>query len=187
MILEGMVTTVGADGAVNIAPMGPRVDDAMERFVLRPFPTAKTYQNLCHHPEGVLHVSDDALLLARAAIGPVADEPLKPAHAIRGWIVANACRAYEFRVVSRDDSQQRAELVCEVVRVHRLRDFFGFNRAKHAVVEAAILATRVHLLPRGEILAEFERFRAPVAKTGGPRELEAFALLERYIQAGGQP
>ena len=40
MILEGIVTTVGPDGRVNVAPMGPRLlgDPYAEprRFVLRP-------------------------------------------------------------------------------------------------------------------------------------------------------
>ena len=71
MILEGIVTTLGSDGAVNIAPMGPLVEPSMERIVLRPFPTADTYKNLRYHGEGVLHVTDDVLLLARAAVGPL--------------------------------------------------------------------------------------------------------------------
>ena len=76
MILEGIVTTVGADGDINIAPMGPLVDAAMEHLILRPFPTSQTYQNLLHHGEGVFHVTDDVLMLALAAIGPI--EPTPP-------------------------------------------------------------------------------------------------------------
>ena len=53
----------------NIAPMGPKVEADLRRFVLRPFKTATTYRNLKRHGEGVLHVTDDALMLARAAIG----------------------------------------------------------------------------------------------------------------------
>ena len=58
-----------------------------------------------------------------------------------------------------------------------LREFFGFNRAKHAVVEAAILATRTAFLPREQIMAEYERLAVLVEKTGGERETEAFAFL----------
>ena len=67
MILEGIVTTVSRDGAVNIAPMGPHVEEGMTRFLLRPFPTSQTYRNLKAHGEGVLHVSDDVLLLGGCA------------------------------------------------------------------------------------------------------------------------
>jgi hypothetical protein len=71
----------------------------------------------------------------------------------------------------------------EVVHAARHRDFWGFNRAKHAVIEAAILATRLHLLPRQEVEAEFRKFRVIVDKTGGPAECEAMSFLESRLQA----
>ena len=155
MILEGIVTTLAADGSAHVAPMGPLVETApgatdWRRFVLRPFQTAQTYRNLVANPEGVLHVTDDVLLLARAAVGALdPPPPVVPATRIRGWVLADCCRWYEFRIAVRDDSAARARLEADVVRVGRVRDFFGLNRAMHAVVEAAILAMRLALLPRG--------------------------------------
>src|SRR3954471_9802456 len=167
MILEGMVTTVSPEGRVNIAPMGPRVDTAMERFLLRPFRTAQTYRNLKAHGEGVLHVTDDVLLLARSALGPVEPPPdLFRAEKVRGWVLGDACRYYEFRVRSLDDREERTRIEAEVVHAGRLRDFFGFNRAKHAVVEPAILATRTGFLPLADIEAEFRKLAVIVDKTG---------------------
>ena len=186
MILEAIVTTVAVDGTVNIAPMGPTVDEGTElkRFVLRPFPTAHTYRNLRLHGEGVLHVTDDVLLLARAALGTVDPAPpLTPAGHVRGFVIADACRFYEFRVATFDDSEPRVRIAAEVVHSGRRRDFFGFNRAKHAVVEAAILATRTHLLPLDDVEAEYRRLGVIVAKTGGGQEREAFALLSRHLDA----
>jgi hypothetical protein len=189
MILEAIVTTVSPAGAVNIAPMGPQVDPAgvMDRFVLRPFRTAQTYANLKEHREGVLHVTDDVLLLARAAIGPVDPlPPLRAATRVLGQVLADCCRFYEFRVTRLEDQTERTTLQCEVVHAGRLRDFFGFNRAKHAVVEAAILATRLAILPPAEIEVEFRRLAVLVQKTGGPQEHEAFALLQRHVEQFGQ-
>jgi uncharacterized protein len=188
MILEGVVTTVAAGGAVNVAPMGPLVDPPspgrdLERFVLRPFRTAQTYANLKAHGEGVLHVTDDVLLLARAAVGRLDTlPPLVPADRVRGWVLRDACRYYEFRVTACDDRAERARFDAEVVHAGRQRDFFGFNRAKHAVVEAAILATRTALLPPEEVAAEYRKLAVLVEKTGGPQEREAFALLRDYVQ-----
>jgi hypothetical protein len=183
MILEGIVTTVSASGAVHIAPMGPHVEGTnFRRFLLRPFPTAETYRNLKAHGEGVLHVTDDVYLIAQAALGDVQPPPaLVPAAKVRGWIVADACRAYEFRALSFDESQQRVRIEAEVVHVARLRDFFGFNRAKHAVVEAAILATRIDFLPREEIETEFRKLAVVVNKTGGDAEHRAFAFLQAFL------
>ncbi len=190
MILEGIVTTVSPTGAVNIAPMGPHLPDLpdasqeWQRFTLRPFRTAQTYRNLQTHPEGVLHVTDDVLLLARAALGPVDPVPsLLPAHQVRGFILADACRFYEFRIVSCDARTERVTMEAEVVHRGRLRDFFGFNRGKHAVLEAAILATRTSFLPLEEIAQEFARLAVLVEKTGGRQEREALALLQQHLEA----
>src|SRR5262245_51742452 len=124
MILEGIVTTVGPTGALNVAPMGPRVDAAMQRFLLRPYHTAQTYRNLKAHGEGVLHVTDDVLLLARAALGPIEPPPVVAAAHVRGFVLRDACRYYEFRVVALDESEERIRIEAEVVHTGRLRDFF---------------------------------------------------------------
>ena len=182
MILEGIVTTTSPDGAMHIAPMGPEVGPTMDRFRLKPFRTSHTYQNLKVHGEGVLHVTDDVLLLARAALGEVTPLPEHfPASRVRGWVLAGSCRYYEFQVRSIDDREDRTRIDVEVVHRGHLRDFFGFNRAKHAVVEAAILATRTDFLPLDAIAAEYRKLEALVTKTGGEQEAQAFALLGAHV------
>ncbi len=182
MILEGIVTTENADSSVNVSPMGPTVDAEMRGLVLRPFPTSKTYANLKRIGEGVFHVTDDVELLARAAVGDVQPPAMDRAARINGWILRDCCRWYAFRVREIADSQARMKLVADVVDVGRVRDFLGFNRAKHAVVEAAILATRTAFLPAAEILAEFRKLKTLVEKTGGEQEHRAFAFLEDYVR-----
>ena len=185
-ILEGVVTTLNVDRTVNISPMGPHVDSSMEHFELRPVQTSTTYQNLKRIGEGVLHVTDDVELLARAAIGQLRPAPVTvPAKAVAGVILQDACRWYAFRVRRIDDHEQRTSVSCQVVDQGRIRDFFGFNRAKHAVVEAAILATRVHLLPEEEITEEFRRLGAIVQKTAGAQEERAFQLLQAFVSEAG--
>ena len=186
MILEGIVTTLSLDGTLNVAPMGPRIDFDMNmtRFVLRPFHTSTTYHNLKARGEGVFHVTDDVLLLAQTAIGaaPTPAPAARAADVVAGQILTDACRYYEFRVVELDDRQERTAIVVETVAQGRQRDFFGFNRAKHAVVEAAILATRADWLPVDEILIEFRKLAILVDKTGGPRERAAFTLVHRHVR-----
>ncbi len=191
MILEGIVTTISAAGAVNIAPMGPIVDGdaapgAWTHFTLRPFRTAQTFANLMAHGEGVLHVTDDVLLLARSALGMLDPMPaLRPATKVRGWVLEDACRFYEFRIADRrgaGPTEQRARFEVEVVHCGRQRDFFGFNRAKHAVVEAAILATRTSIVPLDEIEEEYRKLAVLIEKTGGVQEHAAFDLLRLHLQ-----
>jgi hypothetical protein len=182
VILEGIITTTNEDGSANISPMGPLVDVAMRRLVLRPYQTSTTYRNLKRAGHAVFHVTDDVELLAQAAVGTPNPLPmLQPAQAVPGWIISSACRWYALKVHSLDDSRDRTEIICEVVDQGRLRDFFGFNRAKHAVVEAAILATRTKSLDAQFIRAEFERLEVLVEKTGGPAERRAFDYLKQVV------
>jgi len=182
MILEGLVTTTGADGAMHLAPMGPRVEPDWSGFLLRPFPTSQSYRNLKSHGEGVLHVTDDVLLLAKAAVGRAEPPATRPAERVGGFILTGACRFYEFVVRSMDESQERVQIRAEVVNWGTLREFFGLNRAKHAVVEAAILATRLHLIPIVDVRTEYQKLRVLVEKTGGPAEHAALDFLTDHVE-----
>ena len=183
MILEGIVTSLDTAGVLNVAPMGPIVDEAMSTILLRPFQTSRTYRNLKEHPQGVLHVTDDVLLLARTAIGQLDEAPETiSAEKIKGRVLKSVCRWYEFEVTELDDSKERTRIECRVVNSGRLRDFFGFNRAKHAVLEAAILATRTHILSPEQIRQQLAALASPVEKTAGPDEEAAFSLLAEFVE-----
>lgn len=191
MILEGVCTTCNADHSVNVAPMGPIVDDKMTSLIFRPYATSTTFQNLRDQKVGVFHVTDNVDLIARAAVGSLSPTPkMFPAATIDGAILADACRWYEFEVRHIDDSEERAVIRVEVVYKGRIRDFFGLNRAKHAVLEAAILATRIHLLPADDIRRQLDQLALIVHKTAGPQERSAFQFLEEHFRAhlpGGLP
>jgi len=183
MILEGLMTTINPDGTPNVSPMGPRVDAELQTFVLRPFQTSTTYRNVKRTGCGVFHVTDDVEMLARAAVGKLAPlPPLVKADGFDGFVISGACRWFALRTETLDDSAPRTTITMRAAACGTLRDFFGLNRAKHAVVEGAILATRLHLLPRSEILAQFEALRPLVEKTGGEAEHRAFAFLEEFVR-----
>jgi len=184
LILEGIVVTLDGAGQANIAPMGPRVDRNVTRLVLRPFQTAQTYRNLATIGCGVFHVVDDVDLLARAAVDQL--EPLPQLVPIANFAcprLADACRWFAFTVLSVDDAVERTTIECRVVAHGEIRPFLGFNRAKHAVLEAAILATRIGILSAEAIRSEIERLVALVEKTGGSEERRAFEFLRQYIAA----
>ena len=185
MIIEGIIATSTADGGLHLAAMGPEVaaaegpGGAFCQLVLKPFETSQTAGNLTRLPEGVFHLTDDCLLLARIVTGTLEQPPAcRPAEAVRGWVLAEMCRAYEFRVEAADTTAPRGRLVARVVKVHDGRPFVGFNRARHAVVEGAILVTRLHMLGAAEVGRQLRDLKVLVEKTGGPREHEAFRLLE---------
>jgi hypothetical protein len=183
MILEAIVTTISDDASVHIAAMGPYFEPGSSKFELRPFETAMTYRNLVRTRCGVLHVTDDVLLFARAVTGALTSNPpeMKPAEKISGHVLVDCCRHYEFRVSNVVRIGSRASVPCEVMATGWHRDFYGFNRAKHAVIEAAIGATRIDFLPEGEVSFLFERCSSIVAKTGGECEKLAFRILDEFV------
>jgi len=191
MILEGLVTTTDPGGGLHVAAMGPTIDDAerraaaITRLVLRPFPTSRTAGNLLRGRAGVFQVTDDALLLARVVAGRLTRAPAaRAATAVEGFVLEDACRAWEFEIDSVDDSGQRLLLEARVVAEHAGRPFLGFHRAAHAVVEAAILVTRLHLLEPADVRRQFAELSVLVEKTGGDREREAFDLLAGVLAGG---
>lgn len=183
MILEGIITTVAADGGMHLSAMGPVVDRSISKFELRPFPSSRTFQHLLRTRQAVFHVTDDVELLATiVAGGALPALKFVRGSAVDGYVLTEACRAYELNVVHEELSGQRGSLDCEIANVHRFRDFFGFNRAKHAVVEAAILATRLDFLPEAEIRTQWKWLSAMVNKTGGQAECRAFEILTAFVE-----
>lgn len=183
MILEGLVTSLSKLGEINLAPMGPILDPSMTSLILRPFQTSTTFQNLRERPTGVFHVTDDVLLIVKAALHRLEAIPeTVPAERVDGRVLRDCCRWYEFEISELDAASERTRLTAKVVHVGHGRDFFGFNRAKHAVLEATILATRLHLIPEPEVRAQLQALASPVEKTAGPQERDAFALVLDVVE-----
>ncbi len=185
MILESIVTTVDSDGCVNIAPMGPLTNAAQTEFTLRPFTSSRTYRNLVATRTAVIHVTDDANLFAKAAVDGLDQSAMRslvrPIDAEKFWLLKDCHRWFAVEIAQVSGSEPRSEMRCQVVKSAVVRPFFGFNRAKHAVIEAAILATRTHLLSAAEIRGQLERLQPLIDKTAGGDEHEAFDFLSGII------
>ena len=180
MIIETIVTTVDANGSINFAPMGVEWGD--ETIVLKPFLETTTFRNLNATGVAVVNLTDDAMLFAQGAISSP-QFPSIPATVVKGAVLEAACSWRELRVVTIDATPPRSRIEAQVVHRGTRREFIGFNRARHAVLEAAILATRTHLLPAEQIREEYARLQVVVDKTAGPREREAMDLLTQYVRS----
>lgn len=179
MIIETIVTSSGPSGSINFAPMGVEWQD--DALVLKPFLETATFRNVSADRAAVVNLTDDVMLFARAALTDP-QFPSFPAVVVRGVVLEAACSWRELEVVRVDATPPRSRIDTRVVHRGRRREFLGFNRARHAVLEAAILATRTHLIPAGEIAAELARLQVIVDKTAGPREREAMALLTEHVR-----
>jgi hypothetical protein len=179
MIIESIVTTIDAGGRVNCAPMGVEWGD--EVIVLKPFLETATYRNVVATRAAVVNLVDDARVFARAAISNP-EYPTTPAVKVRGVVLADVCSWRELEVRSIDSTPPRSRIEMTIVHRGVAREFVGFNRARHAVLEAAIYATRLHLLSREFIESEMARLQVVVDKTAGPDEQEAMSILAEYVR-----
>ena len=180
MIIETIVTTLGEQDTINFAPMG--VEWGEEIIVLKPFLETTTFRNVSTTGTAVVNLTDDAMLFAQGAISSP-QFPWVPADVVRGAVLEAACSWRELEVATVDRTPPRSRIEARVVHRGFRREFIGFNRARHAVLEAAILATRTHLIPADQIQEEYARLQIIVDKTAGAREREAMQLLTRYVQS----
>jgi hypothetical protein len=182
LIVESIVTTQNAAGVVNVAPMGVDWPDAPGVLTLKPFIETTTFRNVRETGAAVVNFTDDVRIFARAALSiPGPDEPTIPATVVDGVVLADACSWHEVEVVSIDATPPRARIEGRVIHHGTRREFLGFNRARHAVLEATILATRLHLIPHDEVRAEVARLQILIDKTAGPREREAWTMVTTFI------
>lgn len=178
MIHECVVTTVGANGLTHLAPLG--LIEQGEFWVIAPFRPSTTLANLESQPFATASFIDDVRIIAGCVCGR-GDWPLEPAP---GWSpprLAAALSHAELEVVRNEADPQRPRFFCHVKKIVAHRPFLGFNRAQAAVVEAAILVTRLGLLPPEKIAAEIAYLKIAVDKTAGPAEREAWDLLMAKI------
>jgi hypothetical protein len=184
MIVETVTTTINPDGTVNCAAMG--VEWGEEALVIKPYRATRTLRNLQRSGAAVVNLTDDILLFAQAALEDP-HPPTRPAGAVDGAVLADACSWREVAVEAIDGAGPRARVTARVVGRGAGREFVGFSRASGAVLEASILASRARRLPAHEVHAELARLAVVVDKTAGPRERAAMdCVLTHVLSAIGE-
>ena len=182
LIIEGIVSTCDPKGNVHLAAMGPRMARRdPTRLQLRPFHSSQTLDNLRQVRSGVFHITDNVLQLAQVVTKQGLDDLTTLPQGDEVAVLAGVCRWHRFKVDEIDLSRPRATLECSIVHSETERPWCGLNRAQHAIVELAIAATRIGILPDEEIRGTIALVRPWIEKTGGELERQAQSLLEEYI------
>jgi uncharacterized protein len=180
MIRETIVTTADAAGKVHIAPIGIIADE--DHWIIAPFRPSATLDNLRAVPFAVANYTDDVRIFAGCLTGR-SDWPTTAAQMVPVPRLAAALAHAELAVDTVTEDEQRPRFRCRVVHRAAHAPFEGFNRAKAAVVEAAILVSRLGMLPRDKVEQEISYLQIAVSKTGGPAEQEAWNWLMEKIGA----
>jgi hypothetical protein len=178
VIYETVVSTVAADGTPHVAPMGVRYRGA--DVVLMPFKPSTTLANIVASGHAVLNIVLDTRVFAGSVTGRRL-WPMQPTERIEGLRLACALSHVELALAELQDDPQRP-----VLRMARLFEashapFIGFNRAQAAVIEGAVLVSRLHMLPAGKVDAEMAYLQIAIDKTAGPEEHEAWGWLTEAV------
>ncbi len=177
-IFETVVTTVSPDGRPHVAPMGVRYRGTT--VVLMPFKPSTTLTNILASGHAVLNVVTDTRVFAGCVTGR-RDWPVVPAEHVPGVRLAVALAHLELNLTEHDDDPQRP--VLRLTCVHEVQHgvYRGLNRAQAAVIEAAVLVSRLHMLPPEKVDAEMRYLQIAIDKTAGPEEHEAWGWLRAAV------
>jgi len=180
MIFETVVTTLSPAGVPHIAPMGVRYEGDV--IVLMPFKPSTTLENILTTGCAVLNLTTDTRIFAGCVTGR-RDWPLIPADTIPGLRLVSCLGHVEMQLVQAFDDSTRPVLQMARGYAARHGDFAGFNRAQAAVIEGAVLVSRLHMLPASKIDTEMAYLQIAIDKTAGPAELEAWEWLSDAVDA----
>jgi hypothetical protein len=178
-IRETIVTTVDDKGVAHIAPLG--IIQQGDGWVIAPFRPSRTLENLAAIPFAIANYTDDVLIFAGCLTGrkdwrtvAVKNCPVPRLEAALSHSV--------LKVVSVDEDALRPRHFCKVVSEKMHAPFTGLNRAKAAVLELAILVSRLSMLPPEKVEAEIAYLAIALEKTGGPDELQAWSWLMEKVR-----
>lgn len=179
MIRETIVTTADGSGRVHIAPLGLIAEG--EHWVIAPFRPSTTLDNLRAVPHAVASHVDDVRVFAGCLTGR-RDWPTEPTD---GPVprLGNALSHWELDVEHVTEDDLRPRFRCRIAREVTHAPAQGFNRAQAAVIEAAVLTSRLAMLPRDKVEADMAALAVAVGKTAGPREAEAWNWLSERVRA----
>ena len=177
-IVETIVTTASAQGEVHVAPLG-LIEDG-DHWIIGPFKPSRTLDNLLSHPFAAASHTDDVRVFAGCVTGRKTCPTVAASH-IKGGRLADCVSHWELKVDRVIEDEMRPKFVCSIVHSATHKTWGGFNRAQAAVIELAVLTTRFHMLPAGKVEDELKYLEIAIAKTAGPRELEAWDWLMEKV------
>ena len=180
MIKETIITTLNADGSIHIAPMGVRYED--DFYVIAPFKPSTTLKNLERSGQAVINMIDDVRIFAGCLTGHY-DWPTINTSVIDGKRLVAALSHIEIEVAHQEGDGLRPVFYCSEKHQETHAPFMGLNRAKAAVLEVAVLASRLHMLTDEKIDNEIEYLQIAIDKTASADELVAWGWLMDRIRA----
>ena len=178
-VRETIVTTKNIDNTIKISPLGVYIDRGVLR--IKPFKPSISLDNILRNKSGVINYIDDVRIFASCIVKKNIKIDLSKVDKIDCSRIKSAVSHTEFIVDQVDDNDQRPTILCKPVNEEIHRMYYGFNRAKSAVLELCILASRLGIIDDSKIQNEIKYLAIAIKKTAGENELEAWGWLNEYI------
>ena len=179
-VRETLVTTKNADESIKVSPLGVYIDDKILK--LKPFKPSKSLENILRNESGVINYVDDVRIFASCITNREIQINFKKVSKIDCSRIEKAISHTEFIVKDIKDDNQRPTIICEPINEETHKMFYGFNRAKSAIIELCILASRLGIIEDSKIKKEISYLKIAIEKTAGENELEAWNWLIEYIK-----
>ena len=183
MIFETIITSIDSAGKPHVTPFGIKYEG--ENVVVSPYKPSTTLDNILATKCAVMNLTDDVRVFAGAVCKRQNFSPLQnislQTNIHAGYRLADCLAHVELELLEVHDDATRPQLVMKKVAEFNHKPFAGFNRAQAAVIELAVLVSRLHMLPREKIQSELQYLQIAIDKTAGERELEAWGWLIEKI------
>jgi hypothetical protein len=143
----------------------------------------------------VLNFTTDVRVFAGCVTHCATDWPTIAASRVASVRLAESLAHAELELDELREDAQRPVLVMKCVHRENHAPFAGFNRAQSAVVEGAILVSRLFMLPADKVDREMAYLQIAIDKTAGDNERTAWGWLVAAVarhranlaSSGGQP
>ena len=178
MIRESIVITTDLKNKPHIAPMG--ITFQKKKLIISPFIPSKTYLNLKENPYAVINFTDNVNIFVDTLLGKKSFT-IKPTKKIKSFFLKDSLSYLEIKVIKFIENKVRPKFECKIIKETSLNTFKGFNRAQSSVIEAAILVSRLNILPIKKIKEEIKYLRIAIDKTAGTTEKIAWKKLIKKI------
>ena len=178
-VRETIVTTKNIDNSIKSSPLGIYIDNKVLK--IKPFKPSTSLDNIIRNNSGVINYIDDVRLFASAITKKNIVIDYENAKKIDCSRIKNCISHTEFVVKKVENDQKRPTIICEPVHEEIHKMYYGFNRAKSAVIELCILASRLGIIDDKKIDDEIKYLKISIDKTASENEIEAWEWLMDYI------
>jgi uncharacterized protein len=181
MIFETIIISVDLAGKPHVTPFGVKYENQgeNENIIISPYKPSTTLENIIATKCAVMNLTDDVRAFAGAICKK--DLPALQTNIHAGYRLSDCLAHVDLELIEVRDDAVRPQLVMKKIAEFNHKPFAGFNRAQAAVIELAVLASRLHMLPREKIQNELDYLQIAMDKTAGTREWEAWSWLIEKI------